>query len=709
MTRSPVTDPGSLDALFAPRSIAILGASDDPTRIGGRPLAYLKAAGFEGPIYPVNPTRETVQGLTAYPSVADLPEAPDAAILALPAAKVEEAVTALAGRGVKACVLFASGFAETGDTALQTRVAAIAREGGMRLVGPNCLGAFSVPGRFYASFSTVLDRGLPKEGGLSIVSQSGAFGSHLYFLARQRGLGVRHWITTGNEADVSVAECLHHFAHDPGTKVIMAYAEGFGDGEKLVAALEAARAARKPVVFMKVGRSEIGAEAAQSHTAALAGADAVADAVLRQFGAWRARTTEELVDVAHIASTGALPAGPKLGIVTISGGVGVLMTDEASDRGLDVAPMPDAAQAALRARLPYAGVRNPIDFTAQVFNDPAILSDSLKLVLEQGGYDAVTAFLTTVPGSAANAGPVRDALEGVRRAWPDFPLVLSMLVDEPLRLEYEAMGYPVFADPSNAVVALAGARALREGFDRPAPPHVPAADKPLPDGPLDEHRAKALLALAGIPVPDEHLATDADKAVSAWYAIGRPVALKLVSPDIAHKTELGGVILGLNDADAIRRGFQAIIDRARDHAPDARISGVLVSPMEAGEGAVECLIGVQRDPVFGPVVVLGLGGVLVEVLGDVTFRRAPIDRAEAMRMIAELRGAALLDGVRGRPPADKAALAGALVALSRLAAAQGDAIDSIDVNPFLVRPQGQGAVALDALIVRRQDGKADKA
>ena len=706
MTNVPTRDDASLDALFAPRSVAILGASDDPTRIGGRPLAYLLQAGFKGAIYPVNPSRETVQGLPAYASVTDLPEVPEAAILALPAAKVEEAVTALAGRGVKACILFASGFAETGDTALQARVAAIARAGGMRLVGPNCLGAFSVPGRFYASFSTVLDRGLPVEGGLSIVSQSGAFGSHLYYLARQRGIGVRHWVTTGNEADVTVAECIEYFAHDPGTQVIMAYAEGFTDGDRLVSALTAARAARKPVVFMKVGRSEIGAEAAQSHTAALAGADAVCDAVLRQFGAFRAGSTEELVDIAHIACAGALPAGPKLGIVTISGGVGVLMTDAASDHGLDVAPMPEAAQAALKARLPFAGVRNPIDFTAQAFNDPALVGDSLNMVLEQGGYDAVAAFLTSVPGSAANAGPVRDALEGVRRAWPDFPLVLSMLVDDPLRLDYEAMGYPVFPDPSNAVAALAGAGAIRASFDRAAPSDAPTTAPPLPDGPLDEYAAKQVLAAAGIPVLAEHLATSPEDAVEAWRSIGRPVAVKLVSPDIQHKTELGGVVLGLNDEAGIRAAFDAILSRARAHDPAARLTGVLVAPMEGGADCVEVLLGVQRDPVFGPVVVLGLGGVLVELLGDVTFRRAPIDAAEARAMIGELRGAALLDGLRGRPPADKDALVKALVALSQLAAARGDEIESIDINPFLLRPQGQGAVALDALIVRRDKGAA---
>jgi acetate---CoA ligase (ADP-forming) len=413
-----------------------------------------------------------------------------------------------------------------------------------------------------------------------------------------------------------------------------------------------------------------------------------------------------LVDIAYAASSSALPTGRRLGIVTISGGVGVLMTDEASDRGLDVAPMPASAQAALKARLPFAGVRNPIDITGQAFNDPDLLRDNLDFVLAQGGYDAVAAFLTTVPGSAANRGPMRDALQAVRAAHPRFPLILSMVVPDDLRREYEAMGYAVFDDPSAAVAAIAGMARLHEAFARPTPAAGSRGDAAaLPPGPLDEQAAKRLLAAAGLPVPDERLATTPEESVAAWRACERPVALKLVSPDIAHKTEVGGVVLGLDDEAAILDAHRAILQRAREHAPQARISGVLVSPMEAGTaaGGIETIIGVMRDPAFGPVVMLGLGGVLVEVMGDVTFRRAPFDTDEAMRMIAELRGAAVFDGVRGRPPADTAALAEALAALSRFAHAHADAIESIDVNPFLVRARGQGAVALDALIVRRTD------
>lgn len=693
--------PSSLDSLVAPRSVAILGASDDPTRIGGRPIAYLREGGYRGAIYPVNPKRERVQGLPAFASLADLPEAPEAAIVALPAPLVEEAVAALGAAGTRACTIFSSGFAEVGEEALQARIAQSAHAHGMRVLGPNCLGLFNVQSGFYGTFSTTLDRGTPQPGSLSIVSQSGAFGSHLYYLSRRRGLGMRTWISTGNEADIDVAECLEHLAQDDGTRVIMAYAEGFRDGEALVRALETARREAKPVIFMKVGRSEVGAQAASSHTAALAGADEVVDAILRQYGAYRARTTSELVDIACAASASALPAGRRIGLVTISGGVGVLMADEAAERGLDVAPLPEPVQRALKEKLPFAGVRNPIDITAQAFNDPSLLASNIETVLAQGGYDAVVAFFTSIPGSAANAGPVRDALERVRQAHPDFPLLLSMLVPEPMRRDYEAMGYPVFEDPSTAVGAIAAMAGFAEAFSRPPGASAPAARAAaaLPDGALDEAQAKALLAQAGIPVPDERLARDAEEAVAAWRAAGRAVALKLASPDIAHKTEVGGVVLGLDAEVPIREAFAGILARAREAAPQARLSGVLVAPMETH--GVETILGVMRDPVFGPVVLLGMGGVLVEVLRDVSFRRAPVDEEEALRMIAELRCAAIFDGVRGAPPADRTALARAVAALSRFAVAHADTIESIDVNPLLVRSEGAGAVALDALVVRR--------
>lgn len=700
-----------LDALLSPRSVAVVGASDNPTRIGGRPIAYLKAAGYAGAIYPVNPKRETVQGLPACPSLRELPEEVDAAILALPASATLGAVADCAAAGVKACIVFSSDFAETGEegAALQQQLAETAREGGVRLLGPNCLGMFDTESGFYGTFTTTLDRGIPAPGPLSIISQSGAFGSHLYFLARELGLGLRRWITTGNEADLSVAGCLLHLADDPGTGAILAYVEGVSDGPLLVRALERARAAGKPVIFMKAGSSEVGAEAASSHTAALAGSDAVFDAVLRRCGAWRAHSIEGAMDVAYALSFGRLPRGKRLGLVTISGGVGVLMADAAQELGLEVPALPASLQAELKRLLPFAGTRNPVDITAQAFNDLSLFEANLEVLLRactpgtgQGetppdaAVDAVLAFFTSVPGSAALREPVMRALANLRGRHPQVPLMLSMLVPDEMRRACEDLGYPVFTDPARGLSATLALAHFAQVLG--TPPAAPPALAPVaaPAGPLAEHQAKQLLAEAGVPVVQECLAQDASAAVAAFEAFGkRPVVLKLASPDIAHKTEIGGVLLDRRDAAAVREGYELLLTRAREKAPQARIDGVLVAPQLSG--GIECILGVQRDPVFGPVVMLGLGGIFVEVLQDVVFRLAPVTEQEALGMIAELRGATLLEGARGTAPLDKVALARALAALSRFAAA-ADWVQSVEVNPLLVLPEG--AVALDALITR---------
>lgn len=698
----------TLSCLLAPKSVAVVGASDDPSRIGGRPIHYFKAGGFQGPVYPVNPKRETVQGLTAYPAVDALPEPVDFAIIALPAEVAVTAARACADAGVKGCIVFSSGFAEADDAgrALQEELAGIARDSGMRIVGPNCLGLFNAELGFYPTFTTTLDRGLPQTGPLSIVSQSGAYGSHLYFLARAQGLGMRYWITTGNECDVQVAECLRWLADDPETKVIMAYIEGSTDPEALIEGFERARANRKPVILMKVGRSAVGAEAAASHTAALAGADAVYDAIFRQYGVHRARTTQELMDIAYGCTRGIYPATRKLGLVTISGGVGVLMADTAEDYSLDVAPMPEDAQRALKAALPFAAVRNPVDITAQSFNQMSLVTTNMRIMLEKGGYDAIVAFFTSVAGSTLISDTLAAALAEGCAGHPDRLLVLSIIAPPEIVARYEAQGFLVYEDPSSAIAVIAALTSFGESFARaaetPAQIAVAPAAEPLPKRTLGEAEAKQRLAAAGIPVVTETLATSAEEAVAAFARLGSPAVLKIASPDILHKTEVGGVLLDRRDAESVRAGYETLVARAAERAPAARIDGVLVAPMVTG--GVETILGVQHDPVFGPMVMFGLGGVFVEVLKDVTFRRAPFDAREARAMIDEVKGRALLDGVRGAPPADIDALVQALVGLSRFAAAHAGEIETIDVNPFVVLPAGQGARALDALIVPRGAG-----
>ncbi|HET6519176.1 MAG TPA: CoA-binding protein, partial [Geminicoccaceae bacterium] len=447
----------SLESLLNPSSVAILGASDDPGRIGGRPLRYMLEAGFAGRIYPVNARRKTVQGLAAYPGIADVPEPVDFALLALPAALGVEAVEACAAKGVRAMVIFSAGFAETGaeGRGLQERIAAIARRSGMRIVGPNCLGLFQTATGFFPTFTTSLDSGFPRPGRVAIVSQSGAYGSHLYVIARERGIGINYWITTGNECDVQVPECLLRLAEDGETEVIMAYAEGVRDRDTLIEAFRRARANRKPIVFMKVGRSRVGAEAASSHTAALAGADAVYEAVFRQFGVHRARTTEEIVDVAYACSRRIYPAGNRLGLITISGGVGVQMADAAEDYGLDVPPMPEDVQRRLKELLPYASPRNPVDITAQAFNDMSLVAANLEIMLERGGYDAIIAFFTAVAGSSYVARPLRDGLSAAKRRFLDRLVILSIVAPRDTVRLYEEEGFLVFEDPTRAVAAVA--------------------------------------------------------------------------------------------------------------------------------------------------------------------------------------------------------------------------------------------------------------
>jgi acyl-CoA synthetase (NDP forming) len=689
----------TLDDLLNPRSIAIVGASDDPTRIGGRPLSHMINQRFDGGIYPVNPKRDRVQGLRAYPTLGDIDGDVDFVLVAVPAPMVAGQVRAAAEKKARTVMVFSSGFAETGaeGTAMQDEVTAIARETGVRVIGPNCLGAFNAETRFYPTFTSTIDRATPQPGGISIASQSGAYGSHIYMASHMRGLGIRYWLTTGNEADVHVAEVIKLLAEHDDVHTIMAYAESIKDGPMLVEALEVARANRTPVIFMKVGRSEVGAQAASSHTASLAGEDAVYDAVLRQHGAWRVQSTEEMLDIAYACRPRIYPVGKRLGLVTISGGAGVLMADAAEEYGLDVAPMPEDAQAELKQILPFAAPRNPVDVTAQFFNDLSLVPRFTKAMLDRGGYDALIGFWTSVAGSPVLGGPLLAHLIETMKDYRDRLFLHVMLTPDEMRCRYDEAGFPSFEDPTRAIVAMAALIGFGEAFAKgtAAVPDIPEP-APLPAGILGEHQAKAVLALAGLPMVTDRVVTSAAEAAAAADEAGGNVAMKIASPDILHKTEAGGVMLDIA-AENAAVAFDAILTSARAYAPEARIDGVLVSPMVTG--GVECILGARNDPVFGPVVVFGLGGVFTEVLKDVSFRRAPFGVETARGMIEELKGVALLKGARGQSPADLDALATAISRLSVFASAHGDAIDSVEMNPLRALPDG--CLALDALIVKK--------
>jgi acetate---CoA ligase (ADP-forming) len=689
----------SLDPLVRPRSIAVVGASDDPTRIGGRPIAYMKTRSFQGPVWPVNPRRERVQGLPAFASVAALPEAPDAAIVAVPVDAALEAVEELGRKGCKAAIVFTAGFAEVDEAGAQAQAALVdaARGHGMRLLGPNCLGLFNAGLGYFPIFSSSFENGWPLPGRIGIASQSGAFGTHLFAIARDRGLGTPILVTTGNEAEVALGDVIGWMAQAPEIDVIAAYAEGIRESERFLAALDLARRNRKPVMMMKVGRSALGAHAAKSHTASIAGDDTVTEVVLEEFGVHRARTTEELLDVAYAATRRVYPAGNTLGVVTISGGAGVLISDAAEAVGLPMPPMPEEAQARLKALVPFSAPRNPVDCTAQAFNDMSLIGKFASSMVEDGGYRSVLAFFTQLGASPTVAPALRAQLKAVMDRHPDRLWMLSIVAPDERIREYEADGFLVFEDATRAVVALHAMGKFGEAFatgQAAAPMDMPSVM--LPGTAPSEAAAKRLLAEAGVPTVPEHACADPTAAVAAAERIGYPVVMKILSPDILHKSEIGGVLLGVDDADAVREGFATLLERARQRAPGARIEGVLVAKQVTG--AVEMTLGITRDPVFGPVAMVGLGGIFIEILKDVAFRRCPFDASEAERLIRSLKGAPLLQGARGRPKADVAALAQALSRLSAFAAAAGTRLVSVDVNPMLVLPEGQGCYAADAVI-----------
>lgn len=683
-----------LDALFRPASVAIVGASNDANKVGGRPLAFLLKAGWPGRLLPVNPGAERVQGVPAHASLDAISGTIDQAIVAVPAAQVLGTVDRCLARGVRAIQVFSAGFGEgEGAVAAQVALRDKAAAAGVRILGPNSLGLFNAVDGYFGTFATALDGAWPRAGGVGVATQSGAFGSYFFGLAQARGLGFSHFVATGNEADVDVADCIAWMAADPHTRVIVTAMEGCRDGRRLALALHAARAAGKPVLAMKVGASEAGARAAATHTGALSGADRVFDAVLRDAGAVRLDSLSALVDAAYVASIGPLPAGRRLMVLTTSGGIGVLAADVAESRGLRLPPIADAALADLRAIAPLADGRNPVDTSAGILGDLSAYARMAARALADTPVDAVLCFVAHIARNPAHWAQLRQPLLALRADHRDKAFALSGLADAAITAELESQGIAVFADPGAAVAALA-ACAPRASASAPAE-HGGTATAPLPRGPMNERTAKAVLAEHGLRFPGERLVRDADEAAAAAHELGYPVVLKVVSPDIAHKTEVGGVALGLRDDATLRQALQAMERRVRQARPAARIDGFLVA--KQFDGGVEVLVGTHTDPVFGPVVTVGAGGVLAELTDDVCVRLAPVSEPEARDMLRHTRLARLLQGYRGAAAADQAALAAQVARVSQVAWAHRGEIAAIDLNPVLARPDG--AFALDALIV----------
>jgi acetyl coenzyme A synthetase (ADP forming)-like protein len=687
-----VNRPG-LTPFFEASSVAVIGASADPSKVGGSVLANLKASGFPGRLVAVNATRAIVQGLPAVASILDVSEPVDLAVVAVPAPAVLGTLKQCVTKGVPAAIVISAGFRESGDEgrAREAELRAWVREVPLRLVGPNCLGWIRPARRLNLTFAP----GMPPAGPLGFFSHSGALCTAILDWSREHHLGFSLFASLGNEADVDETDLLGALADDPETRVILSYLEGIADGRAFFAALAAA-AARKPCVLMKGGRSLEGARAVSSHTGALAGSDRAFDAAVRQAGALRVATLEELFDVARALMAGRTPPGRRVILVTNGGGLGILATDAARDAGLDVAPLPAAAHARLSSVLPrHAATTNPVDLIGDA--TPSRYGEALHALAGESASFVVM----LAPQAATDAAGVARAVLGATRDW-SVPVLGAFAGGARVRpgiTALEEAGVPCFPFPERAVKALAHTVTLAERRRAPTPTPAPALDRArlsaavagMPrSGTFGLLEGTPLLAAAGIDVVPARLARSPAAAAEIARTLGTSVAIKIVSPDITHKTDVGGVVLGLTTPDAVATAADAMLARVARVCPQARLDGVLVQAM-ADDEAIELLLGMVRDPQFGPLVVVGFGGIFVEILGDTATRLAPVGPAEARAMLTELRMAPALQGFRGRPTVDLDALADAVSRFSYLVA-EVSAFRELEINPLLATPAGARAL-----------------
>lgn len=696
-----------MKTLWQPRGIAIIGASATPNSLGHRLFTYLRDHGYEGQIHPVNPRYAEIDGLICFPSVSAISGLVDLALILVAADRVMPVLRDCAAKGIGYAVVHTSGFGETGAAgrALEQEMTAYAGTHGMRLIGPNCIGLVSPGDHLVAGFSPLFSKVRFEPGKLAMVTQSGALGYGIVSLAVERGLRFSRIVNTGNEADLCTAEFIAEFLDDQRTSTILVYSEGIKDAERWRALGALSRERGKPVIILKSGRSEVGSRAAASHTASLAGDDVTWDAAFRSIGMLRVDDIDEMLDLAAVFEQPRRPAGPGVGVMTTSGGAGILAVDGLSQAGLGIPELDETTCEQIRPVFPAFGtVANPLDLTGAMLTDPVLFRTALRAMANDPGIHALLVCVCVLQGAEVDRA-IDDLLAVL--AETNKPILVSRTGGDFLApgasARLQQAGVPVFPTPARAARAL---RALvrfttertRPGVGPVAPVSSPPNGWPQPGQTLSEREAKAMLQAAGLPVTREVLCCNADEAARAAEQIGYPVVVKIDSPDIAHKTEAGGLRLGLRNAEQVRKAFGAVVDSVRAFKPDMRLKGCLVQE-QIENSIAEILLGVSPSP-MGPMVTVGLGGIFVEVFNDVSRRLAPLTVGEAMAMLKELRGYKLLTGARGRAPADIVALA-KLVSQVSETAAQWPGQWELDLNPVLVMQAGLGCRIVDALLLVR--------
>jgi len=678
-------------ALFAPRSIALVGASADPAKLASRPQRVLRRHGYTGTIVPINPTRGEIDGDRAYPRLRDVPERVDHAFVLVPAGAVPDVIADCAEARVRVATILAAGFAETGEAGRrrQAQLVATARQAGVRLIGPNCLGIVNVHGQLTLSANAVLEREVLRPGGLSVIAQSGSMLGAIITRAQERGLGFSKLVSIGNESDLGVGELANLLVDDPDTQAILLFLEAFRDAPMLAVAARRAYAAGKPIIAYKLGRSPVGREIATTHTGAIAGPDDVAEAFFRAHGILRVEVFEALFETAQLVLGHRPPRGRRVSVVTVTGGGAAMVIDRLGCAGIDVVgPTPEiiAGLAEKKIQIPPATL---IDLPMGRA-DGGTFSTILSALMRSDHCDAIVA----VQGSSATYEPELTQSRMLEAELGRKPLAtfLAPRAPETLNLLQNA-GVAAFRTPeacADAVRAYCDWRAPLPDASAPLPDAAAAALRAAADAPLTERTAAEALAALGIEFAPTQVIRSGRDAVSLAY----PVVAKVLSPDIPHKTEVGGVELGIADRGELAIRVEAMLARVRSRAPQARIEGVLVQSMQ--QGLAEVILGYRRDREVGPVVMLGVGGVLAEVAAGHAVRMAPVSLETAHAMIEAVPGLAAIRGYRNRPRGDLPALARAVRALSLLACLDAPTVLEAEINPLIVRPDG--VVAVDALL-----------
>lgn len=696
-----------LKRYFNPTSIAIVGASENFSSIGGKPLRHLLAHGYDGDIFPVNPKYESIKGLTCYPAVKDIPSIIDVALIAVSQKLIFDVIKQCKEKNVKFIILFGAGFAETGKEGeiLQSKIVEYCLENNIRLCGPNCIGSINVIDSIPMGFSNSFEREKFIPGNVSLISQSGALGYAIFSLAQEENIGFSYLANTGNQADLNTLDFLDFLVDDQQTKVLSAYMEAIPDGQKLKNIAKRAAENKKPFLILKSGNSDIGKQAAMSHTGSLAGSEEAFNAVAKQYGIAVASDNDDFIDTIKVFSRDKRLLGKNVAVISTSGATGIMMADNCEKLGLSMTKLSQKTTEKLRSILPsFASTENPVDITAQALNDSTSFKQCLKTIIEAEEVDALV--ITTTFAGDLVVKMMEDVIEVDKKS--SKPILVSLTGPNHLvgaaRTRLSEEGVPTYNSIRRTVESLKkllefNTFQLKLKKNKVIPSKISKKVELKSD--INEYEVKQLLDLWNIPVPKGGVIKAKNDIYEHVKKLSFPLVAKIISKDILHKSDVGGVVLNIqNETEAIK-AMDTIYEKVKAAKPDAKLDGILFEEM-ASSPFLEVIVGIKKDPQFGPMIMCGLGGVFVELLKDVSLRCAPISKEEAFNMIYELQTFPLFTKYRSGPEYDIDALANALVNISSFAKQYEQEIAEMDINPLVVRARGEGVIALDGLIIKEK-------